>query len=167
MIRTARPSDETELSALDAVTWSTLMTPLPYDPQRSFFNERTRPEDVLVAIEDGRVAGYVKLARATELAASDHVLTVNGLAVDPDFRRRGIGRALLDSAAQEAGARGARRLTLRVLGHNHAARALYESAGFVVEGVQRGEFFLDGDYRDDVLMALDLTRRARPAGGGS
>ncbi len=48
-------------------------------------------------------------------------------------------------------------MTLRVLGHNHAARGLYESAGFVVEGVLRGEFLLDGVYVDDVAMALDLT----------
>ncbi len=44
-----------------------------------------------------------------------------------------------------------------MLGPNDAARALYESAGFVVEGIQRDEFFLDGRYVDDVLMALDLT----------
>ena len=68
-----------------------------------------------------------------------------------------MGKGLLVAAIEEARARGARRLTLRVLGHNDAARRLYESAGFVVEGVQRGEFFLDGEYRDDVLMALDLT----------
>ena len=38
-----------------------------------------------------------------------------------------------------------------------AARGLYEAAGFEVEGVLRGEFLLEGDYVDDVLMALDLT----------
>ena len=85
------------------------------------------------------------------------MLTVNGLAVDPSRRRVGVGRALIDAAAAEASARGARRLTLRVLGPNDAARRLYESAGFVVEGVQRGEFFLEGEYVDDVLMALDLS----------
>jgi ribosomal protein S18 acetylase RimI-like enzyme len=156
VIRPARPSDEGELAALDAATWSTLSSPAPYDPERSFFNDRTAPEDVLVATVDGRIAGYIKLGRVTELAASDHVRMVAGFAVAPDFRRRGIGRALLDAAAEEARARGARRLTLRVLGPNTTARRLYESAGFVVEGIQRDEFFLDGRYVDDVLMALDL-----------
>ena len=47
--------------------------------------------------------------------------------------------------------------TLRVLGPNATARALYERAGFVVEGVLREEFHLDGRYVDDVLMARDLT----------
>jgi RimJ/RimL family protein N-acetyltransferase len=44
-----------------------------------------------------------------------------------------------------------------VLGPNTTARALYEGAGFVVEGVLREEFHLDGRYVDDVLMARDLT----------
>ena len=50
-----------------------------------------------------------------------------------------------------------RKLTLRVLGHNAPARALYAACGFVEEGVLRGLFFLDGAYVDDVLMAMDLT----------
>ena len=53
---------------------------------------------------------------------------------------------------------GRRKLTLRVLGGNDGARRLYESRGFVIEGTLRGAFLLDGDYVDDHLMALDLTR---------
>ncbi|NUR65391.1 MAG: GNAT family N-acetyltransferase, partial [Streptomyces sp.] len=52
--------------------------------------------------------------------------------------------------------RGARRLTLRVLGHNTPARRLYESEGFVVEGVLPEEFLLDGEYVDDVFMGRGL-----------
>jgi ribosomal protein S18 acetylase RimI-like enzyme len=157
VIRPARASDEDELAALDAATWTAEVTPAPYDPGQPFFDERTRPEDVLVEALDGRVAGYVKLGRVNELAASDHVRMVSGLAVGPGFQRRGLGRELVDAAIAEARRRGARRLTLRVLGPNDGARRLYERAGFVVEGVQRGEFLLDGRYVDDVLMALDLT----------
>ena len=50
-----------------------------------------------------------------------------------------------------------RPLTLRVLGRNERARALYSALGFVVEGILREEFLLDGQYVDDVLMALPLT----------
>jgi ribosomal protein S18 acetylase RimI-like enzyme len=158
--RAAEPADEDALAALDLATWTWLTSPAPRpDPGSgwTFFDDRTRPEDVIVAVVDGEVAGYVKLARVTPLAASDHVRTVNGIAVHPDCQRIGVGRALIDAAAGEARARGARRLTLRVLGPNAGARRLYESAGFVVEGVQRDEFLLEGEYVDDVLMALDLT----------
>jgi ribosomal protein S18 acetylase RimI-like enzyme len=157
-VRFAEPGDEAALAALDQATWTAEVTPAPPPPPgKPFFDERTEPGDVLVAELEGAVAGYVRLGRATELRASDHVVTISGLAVDPRRQRRGVGRALVEAAVREAAARGARRLTLRVLGHNTGARALYESCGFAVEGIQRDEFLLEGRYVDDVLMALDLS----------
>jgi ribosomal protein S18 acetylase RimI-like enzyme len=157
--RTATSADERTLADLDRATWSTLTSPSPKPdaPDWRFFNEKVDIRDVVVAVVDGDVAGYVRLGRATPLAASDHVLMINGIAVDPAHQRLGVGRALIDAAVAEARARGARRLTLRVLAHNEAARRLYDSAGFAVEGTLRGEFFLDGDYVDDLFMALDLS----------
>jgi RimJ/RimL family protein N-acetyltransferase len=58
---------------------------------------------------------------------------------------------------EQAQSRGARKLALRVLGTNTRARSLYESCGFLVEGLLREEFFLDGRYVDDVLMAYILS----------
>jgi len=157
-VRPALAADEAALARIDRATWSWLTSPAPPPgPEWTFFDDRVGVKDVLVAVVDGEVAGYVRLGRASPVAASDHVVTVNGIAVDPERRRLGVGRALLQAAAREAAARGGRRLTLRVLGLNDSARRLYESVGFVVEGVQREEFFLEGRYVDDVLMALDLT----------
>ncbi|HUY70782.1 MAG TPA: GNAT family N-acetyltransferase [Gaiellaceae bacterium] len=159
-IRPATPSDEQALTELDRSTWSSLSSPAPAPGEGwRFFDEKTKPEDVLVATVGGEVAGYVRLGRATPLAASDHVAMVTGIAVDPARRRQGVGRALIDAALAEAGRRGARRLTLRVLGPNEAARRLYEAAGFAVEGVLREEFFLAGAYVDDVFMARELGGR--------
>ena len=156
-VRPAAGSDEEALAAIDRATWSWLTSPAPA-PGRGwrFFDDRTRPEDVQVALDDGDVAGYVRLQPVSPLASTSHVLQVNGIAVDPARQRRGVGRALIDAAVAEARRRGARRLTLRVLGANAGARRLYESAGFAVEGVLRGQFFLDGAYVDDVFMALEL-----------
>ena len=156
-VRLAQPADAEALDVLDRATWSSLSTPAPApNASRAFFDENTRPEDVLVAMLDYRIVGYAKLGRATSLPASDHVCTISGIAVGHEHRGHGVGRRLVDAAVDQARARGARRLTLHVLAPNAAARRLYESVGFVVEGVQRDEFFVDGRYVDDVLMALDL-----------
>ena len=156
-IRRARHADDAALQAIEVATFSWLAMPAgPPDPAAPFFVDGAGPEDVLVAELD-RVVGYVRLRHPSRLPAGRHVLQINGIGVDPAYRRRGIARALLDAAIAEARSRGARKLTLRVFAPNVAARGLYEAAGFEVEGVLRGEFLLEGDYVDDVLMALDLT----------
>ncbi len=156
-VRPATAADEEPLLRLDRAAWTTYSSPGPLARGEAFFDETTKAEDVLVAVVDGEVAGYLRLKKASRFASSDHVLTINGVAVDPAKQRRGVGRALIDAAATEARRRGARRLTLRVFSPNTPARALYESAGFEVEGVLRGEFFLSGAYVDDIFMALELT----------
>ena len=160
-VRAARPGDERALATLDRATWTTLTSPAPPPAEIdwSFFNEKVDMRDVLVAVVDAEIAGYVRLSHPYPIASSAHVLTITGIAVDPAFQRQGVGRALMDAAAAEARARGVRRLTRRVLEPNVAARKLYERSGYVVEGVLRGEFYLEGEYVDDMLMALDLTAR--------
>jgi ribosomal protein S18 acetylase RimI-like enzyme len=159
VIRAARAADEPALRGLDLANWSPLSSPAPAPPPaRPFFRPGGGPEDVLVALAGSEIAGYTQIGRVLPLESNSHVLEVKGLTVDPAYRRRGVGRQLLEAAVREAGARGARRLTLRVLAPNEGARALYEHCGFRVEGVLRGEFRLEGRYVDDVLMAFDLTR---------
>ncbi|MGA5040935.1 GNAT family N-acetyltransferase [Streptomyces capoamus] len=157
-IRTARPADEEDLAVLDRATWSTLhaVAPRPQPPYPPFFDERHRPEDFLVAEAGRRLLGYIRLVPPTPLPSNAHVLAVQGFAVAEEARGRGVGRALIRAAVAEARRRGARRLTLRVLGHNTPARALYASEGFAVEGVLPQEFLLDGRYVDDVCMGLAL-----------
>jgi ribosomal protein S18 acetylase RimI-like enzyme len=157
-IRTARPQDDTILRRVDTATWTADVSPGPAAPVGTpFFSEPTRPEDVLVAEVDGVVVGYTKLSQSIALLSHDHVLTLNGLAVDLQRQRQGAGRRLVEAAIQEAQDRGAQKLSLRVLASNTSARLLYEACGFVVEGILRAEFFLDGRYVDDVLMACQLT----------
>ncbi|WP_326583350.1 GNAT family N-acetyltransferase [Streptomyces sp. NBC_00481] len=157
-IRVATSDDEDVLGRLDRDTWSTLhsVQARPTQPYEPFFNERYGPHDHLVAELGGTVVGYVRLARPSALACHTHVRQIQGLAVSDRARGAGVARALLRAARDEARRRGARRLTLRVLGHNTPARKLYESEGFVVEGILPEEFLLDGAYVDDVLMGRRL-----------
>jgi ribosomal protein S18 acetylase RimI-like enzyme len=156
--RWARLEDQSILQEVDRATWTADVSPAPPPPVGTpFFDDRTRPQDVLVAEIDGAVVGYAKIGQAIPLRSHEHVLELKGLAVDPRHQRRGAARQLLEASAEAARDRGARKLSLRVLGPNANARRLYESCGFVVEGVLRDEFFLEGRYVDDVLMARDLT----------
>ncbi len=61
---------------------------------------------------------------------------INNLAVRPECRRRGLGRALLDYVLKVGVQRGVQRATLEVRRSNRAALALYEEAGFRQAGVR-------------------------------
>ncbi|GHC66046.1 N-acetyltransferase [Streptomyces flavofungini] len=157
-IRTARADDDDALARMDRANWSTVhsVQPRPQPPYEPFFTDRFGPRDHLVAELDGRVVGYIRLGFPTPLAVHAHVRQILGFVVADEVRGKGVGRGLLQAVVAEARRQGARRITLRVLGHNTPARTLYESEGFVTEGVLPGEFLLDGQYVDDVLMGRPL-----------
>lgn len=89
---------------------------------------------ILVAEQDGEVAGFVCVLAEEKFTGLDDppgsYALVTDLAVLDQFRRRGIGRLLLDAA--EAYARDSRAAELRiaVLSRNAAARAFYLSKTF-------------------------------------
>jgi ribosomal protein S18 acetylase RimI-like enzyme len=157
-VRFAALADDARLAAIDEETWSTSVTPAPRPAERRFFRRQVEPADTLVAEVGGDVVGYALLGPAAPIPASAHVQMLRGLAVDPAFQGRGVGRLLVEAAIREAGARGAVKLRLRVLGSNAGARRLYRACGFETEGVLRDEFRLDGRPVDDHLLARRLDR---------
>ena len=60
----------------------------------------------------------------------DDSMYIDALATDPDFRRRGAARALLEEADRQARARGLPAVTLDTSIDNEGARALYAATGF-------------------------------------
>jgi ribosomal protein S18 acetylase RimI-like enzyme len=158
-VRPAVAADENELLALDSTGWPPGTGFPSYARKRggTFFTEKRRPEGVLVAVLDGRVAGYVMVKPKVAVEEAAHVFGLWGLVVSPAVRRRGVASALLAAAEQAAIAQGARKLSLHVLGTNTAAMALYERSGYMVEGRYRDEFLIDGRYVDDVSLGKFLT----------
>lgn len=85
----------------------------------------------LVALEDGRVLGYVGM-----MCVLDEGQIIN-VATHPDSRRRGVGRALMIAIEQSAKQRGIVFLSLEVRESNAAARSLYSSLGWVECGIRK------------------------------
>ena len=78
------------------------------------------------------------------------------LAVAPEARRQGIGRALLSGALAELRAAAVRTVYLEVRESNQGARTLYEAYGFESVGRRRGY------YRSPVEDALVLRHEFDP-----
>lgn len=87
---------------------------------------------------------------------------VQTIAVAPDARSGGLGRALMQALLAEAWRRGARDVFLEVRDDNPVAQALYRSLGFAELGRRRGYYQPDGV--DALVMRARLTAPVtRPA----
>ena len=79
-----------------------------------------------------------------------HITTI---AVDPAFRRRGIGELLMVQMAKLAVLAGAVRMTLEVRMSNQSAQALYRKYGFTEGGI-RPRYYSD-DFEDALIMHVE------------
>ncbi len=138
----------------------------PWSPGQ-FWSELARvPESrfYVVARRAGRIVGYAGLFLVVPEA------DVQTVAVAPDERGRGTGRALLAELVDRARRQGARVLRLEVRADNSSALGLYGASGFMVDGRRRDYY---GRGMDAVLMSLRLPgpQAADPAatlsGGGA
>jgi ribosomal-protein-alanine N-acetyltransferase len=94
-----------------------------------------------------------------------HEIHITNLAVEPEWRRRGVARQLLGAALIEGVARGVTLAFLEVRPSNTRALALYESLGFQVIGRRNGYYFDTGE--DALIMEARLGGDAAPAVAGN
>ena len=100
---------------------------------------------------EGRMAAFA----ITQVVLDE--ATLFNIAVDPDFQRRGFGKALLEHLIDELEKRGVLTLWLEVRASNVAAIALYESLGFN-EATIRRNYYPTADGREDaIIMALPIS----------
>lgn len=83
---------------------------------------------VFVAEVDGSTVGYVFCEVIKEGTAT--TLYIDDLCVDPNYRRRGIARMLIDKAKEYAKQKNCLFLMLNVWEFNRSAVEFYESCGF-------------------------------------
>jgi ribosomal protein S18 acetylase RimI-like enzyme len=108
---------------------------------------------IMIALDGPRVIGLLDI-QAGSRAVDDHA-GILGISVAGDRRGKGVGRRLIEAAIARARTRpGFCRIELLVVARNEGAIHLYESLGFVREGLKRKGINLRGEPEDDLAMAL-------------
>lgn len=97
----------------------------------------------LVASCQGQVVGYGGMWLVLDEAH------ITNIAVHPLYRRKGIGKSLVQALILEAIKRKIRSMTLEVRASNQAAQALYTDHGFKVKGRRPGYY---QDNQEDALI---------------
>ena len=100
-----------------------------------------------VATVDDRVVGYIGV-----FVVSDSCF-ISNIAVLPDYRRQGVGRALMKIAMLTADVMGTEFISLEVRPTNYPAVMLYKSLGFDEMG-RRRDFYRNP--REDALIMTKI-----------
>ena len=104
--------------------------------------------EFLVALCEGQPVGYVGM-----MCVLDEGYIAN-VAVSPDWRRQGIGDALIAELLRRAVSRELAFVTLEVRAGNEAAKALYAKHGFVPVGTRKK--YYTSPTEDAILMTKFL-----------
>ena len=101
---------------------------------RSFIAERMRRQESVILLALSRTqtaAGFIQLYPMFSSVGMKKIWVLNDLYVHPDFRRSGVGEALMQRAKEYAQADGAQRIMLQTGIDNFFGQALYEKLGYV------------------------------------
>jgi ribosomal-protein-alanine N-acetyltransferase len=140
------PMTFADIPAVHAIERQSFAVPWPDDAYRSEL-ATNRLASYVVARADDAVIGFAGLWVMVDEA---HVTT---FAVDPRWRRRGVGERLLLGLIDIALARRAREATLEVRLSNVPARRLYEKFGFRPVGIRPRYYSDNGE--DALIMTTD------------
>lgn len=125
----------------------------------AYYNELAQGRGALMLVarpssfEDEEHEGEAVLGFIAARSTLDEV-HVNNVAVRPRFRRRGIGRALLERVLRDGARLGARKAILEVRAGNVAAQALYGRQGFEIVG-RRRDYYADPP-EDALVMSASI-----------
>jgi len=100
---------------------------------REFLSERIKNKEstIFIAVDkDGTGMGFTQVYPSFTSVGLGRILVLNDLFVHADYRRKGVGRALIDAVKELAAEVGAIRLDLETGVDNITAQRLYENYGF-------------------------------------
>lgn len=110
--------------------------------------------ELLAAVAGGRVVGHLQLVDGAEGQSE-----IKNMAVDPAYRRRGIGRALIQAAIRQARGRNSSELRVATAAADTGNLRFYQRVGFRMRTVERDAFTPAAGYDPGTVDGIDLRDR--------
>ncbi len=133
VVRPARRNDRQALIELIKGYFAFYRTPFPGNARLEALLEALAQDPSLgtqlVAEAADRLVGFASLYACFDTLVADRILVMNDLFVEPSFRNRGVGAALLAACLSYATERGYARLDWVTAQDNHDAQRFYDRHG--------------------------------------
>ena len=131
------------------------LVPRTADEQRAYIADRSGALCVIVAEEDGVVAGFASLSFYRDRPAY-RTSVENSVYTHRDFRGQGVGNLLMASLVERATASGFHAVFARIADAQEPSLALHRKYGFELVGIEKEVGRKFGRWLDVALMQLLL-----------
>ena len=105
---------------------------LDADPSMEVISTYLDLSEIYVALLEDQIIGTFVL-----YPVDDDTLEIKNIAVDERLQRRGIGKLLLNKAAQISGSKGAKKIDIATSNASFEALSLYQKAGFDMHSLKK------------------------------
>ncbi|MBE5938074.1 MAG: ribosomal-protein-alanine N-acetyltransferase [Lachnospiraceae bacterium] len=129
LIRTMKENDIEQVALVERLCFAE-----PWSKEDFVFSVSADYDTGLVAVDNNTVAGFCIMRRSFDSA------DIINVAVAPDYRKKGIGKKLINSLLEEGNNFQIKEYILEVRVSNKAAICLYENAGFGEIGVRKAYY---------------------------
>jgi L-amino acid N-acyltransferase YncA len=128
------------------------LDPVTVESRREWLNEHSADRHPFWVMElDGKVAGWLTIKPFIQRCAYSGTVELS-VYVNEKFRRRGVGRALLEEAIARSPELEIAAMVGLIFAHNQPSLRLFEQVGFARWGLLPQVALLDGVERDLTIM---------------
>ncbi|MCL7747130.1 GNAT family N-acetyltransferase [Halalkalibacter alkaliphilus] len=130
------------------------------EEEEAFIEEMKESGNMYIVVEvNGAVRGIARVIRG-ELEMKRHTGLFRTW-LHEDAQGKGIGKKVMEYTLAWCNREYLHKLCLTVFASNKVAISLYEKAGFVTEGIQKEQAYLNGAYDDELFMAYFFNRKRK------
>ncbi|MFZ7106403.1 MAG: GNAT family N-acetyltransferase [Bacteroidota bacterium] len=123
------------------------------EKQLEWFNRHKANHPVLVAEDDGKIAGWASLSPWSDRCAYDSTVEVS-VYLAPEQRGKGLGFQLLQQVTEAGRKAGNHTVISRISSDNLASIRIHEKAGYSTVGTMKEVGFKFGRFLDVVMMQI-------------
>lgn len=112
------------------------LVPRSHDDQRDWLAAHSGAHPAVVAVEGDQVVAFGSLSLYKDRPAYSTTVE-DSVYVHRDWRRKGVGRLILDELLKLATTHGFHAVIARIVGDHQASIALHEGCGFTLVGIEK------------------------------
>ncbi|WP_332691183.1 GNAT family N-acetyltransferase [Halalkalibacter lacteus] len=122
------------------------------EEEHAFIEEMKAKDNMYIVVEVNGIARGIARVIREDLEMKRHIGLFRTW-LHEEAQGKGIGKKVMEYTLKWCLRHKLHKLCLTVFASNRVAKGLYEKAGFVIEGIQKDQVYINKSYDDEIFMA--------------